>query len=70
MRSGVISLLTVALAAVVLSLGAEADTARADLSLPAASATITVDGDDSDWAGIEGLTLTLAQFEIPQGSDW
>ncbi len=70
MRSWGISLLAVALAAVVLSLGAEADPARADLSLPAAAATITVDGDDSDWAGIDGLTLTLAQFEIPQGSDW
>ncbi|HEY5640635.1 MAG TPA: ethylbenzene dehydrogenase-related protein [Dehalococcoidia bacterium] len=70
MRAGVISLLAAALATVVLSLGGEEDTARADLSLPAASATITVDGDDSDWAGIDGLTLTLAQFEIPQGSDW
>lgn len=70
MRVGVVSLLTVALAAAVLSLGAEVDSARADLSLSAASATIAVDGDDSDWAGIEGLTLTLAQFQIPQGSDW
>jgi hypothetical protein len=67
MRRVPISLLAVALAAVVLSPG---DTAHAALSLPAASATVAVDGDDSDWAGIAGLTLTLSQFEIPQGSDW
>ncbi|MEE8370317.1 MAG: ethylbenzene dehydrogenase-related protein [Dehalococcoidia bacterium] len=38
--------------------------------LQAAAATITVDGDNSDWADISGLNLTLEQFEIPAGSDW
>lgn len=37
--------------------------------LDAASATITVDGDASDWADIDGLSLTLQQFQIPPGSD-
>jgi mono/diheme cytochrome c family protein len=41
-----------------------------DGALQAAAATITVDGDNSDWADISGLDLTLAQFEIPAGSDW
>ncbi len=39
-------------------------------TLTAASATITVDGNDADWASINGLALTLKQFEIPPGSDW
>ncbi len=54
--------------AVVLMIGNGA--ARADLSLDAATATITVDGDNSDWAAITGLTVNLAQFEIPAGVDW
>jgi hypothetical protein len=44
--------------------------ARADLSLQAGSATITVDGDNSDWASISGLTVNLEQIEIPPGADW
>jgi hypothetical protein len=39
-------------------------------TLTAASATITVDGNNSDWASISGLALTLKQFPIPPGSDW
>lgn len=45
-------------------------TAKADLSLDAAEATITVDGNNADWAAITGLTVTLKQFEIPPGVDW
>ena len=43
-----------------------------DLSIDAAEATITVDGDASDWAAITGLDVTLAQpdytgtdFDVP-----
>src|SRR3990172_11668865 len=32
-----------------------------DIVVDAASATITVDGDDSDWADIEGVTVPLKQ---------
>ncbi len=45
-------------------------TAEAELSLDAAEATITVDGDTADWAAITGLTVNLKQFEIPAGVDW
>ena len=41
-----------------------------EISLDAASATITVDGDSSDWDGIEGVTVPLEQIEIPEGVDW
>ncbi|MFV2069219.1 MAG: ethylbenzene dehydrogenase-related protein, partial [Pirellulales bacterium] len=40
------------------------------ISFNASPATITVDGDDSDWAGIQGTTVTLEQIEIPEGVDW
>lgn len=45
---------------VVLVLGG-AGTADADLSVDAAEATITVDGDNSDWASITGVDVTLSQ---------
>ena len=35
----------------------------------APSATITVDGDDSDWADIEGATFEMEQIVVPEGSD-
>ncbi len=41
-----------------------------EISFDAASATITVDGDSSDWDGIEGVTVPLEQIEIPEGIDW
>jgi hypothetical protein len=41
-----------------------------EISFDAASVTITVDGDNSDWAGIEGATALLEQIEIPEGLDW
>jgi hypothetical protein len=41
-----------------------------EISFDAASATITVDGDNSDWAGIEGASIPLEQIEIPEGLDW
>jgi hypothetical protein len=47
-----------------------ADGEHAEISLDAASATITVDGDNSDWAGIEGVTVPMEQIEIPEGVDW
>jgi len=70
MRIALASLLCSVLAALVVSFGHGNSTASADLSLPAAFATITVDGDDSDWDSIEGLSVTLKQFEIPSGSEW
>jgi hypothetical protein len=39
------------------------------IALDAASATITVDGDDSDWADIEGAEFDIEQIEVPPGSD-
>ena len=41
-----------------------------EITLDAATATITVDGDDSDWSGIEGVTVPMEQIEIPSGVDW
>lgn len=35
-----------------------------EISLTAASATITVDGDDSDWAAIDGATVNLEQLRL------
>ncbi len=40
------------------------------IAFDAASATITVDGDSSDWDAIEGVSVPLKQFEIPAGVDW
>jgi hypothetical protein len=37
--------------------------------LVAASATITVDGDDSDWSTIDGVSVRLEQIKVPPGSD-
>lgn len=41
-----------------------------EISFDAASATITVDGDNSDWSDIEGVTVPMEQIEIPEGVDW
>ncbi|MEE9183528.1 MAG: ethylbenzene dehydrogenase-related protein [Acidimicrobiia bacterium] len=49
---------------------ADDDHEHAEISFDAASATITVDGDSSDWDGIEGVTVPLEQIEIPEGIDW
>ncbi|MFQ5382120.1 MAG: ethylbenzene dehydrogenase-related protein [Dehalococcoidia bacterium] len=38
--------------------------------LTAATASPTVDGDNADWAGVQGVNITLEQFEIPAGTDW
>src|SRR3972149_11789396 len=65
----VAAVVALAAAALILTLGG-GSVARAALSLQAASATITVDGNSADWASINGLALTLQQFEIPPGSDW
>ena len=35
-----------------------------DIAVDAATATITVDGDDSDWSSIEGATVPLEQIDI------
>src|SRR3972149_1385911 len=37
-----------------------------DIAVDAASATITVDGDDSDWASIEGATIPLKQIDLDE----
>lgn len=34
------------------------------IAFEAASATIAVDGDDSDWSAIEGATITLEQLRL------
>ena len=49
---------------------ADGDHEAAEITLDAASATITVDGDSSDWDDIEGVTVPLEQIEIPEGIDW
>ena len=41
-----------------------------EISFQAASGVITVDGDASDWAGIDGATVPMEQIEIPAGVDW
>ncbi len=41
-----------------------------EITLDAATATITVDGDSSDWSDIEGVTVPMEQIEIPSGVDW
>ena len=37
-----------------------------DIAVDAASATITVDGDDSDWSSIEGATIPLKQIDVDE----
>jgi hypothetical protein len=37
-----------------------------DIAVDAATATITVDGDDSDWASIEGSTIPLKQINVDE----
>jgi len=37
-----------------------------DIALDVAQATITVDGDDSDWADVEGATIPLKQIDIDE----
>jgi hypothetical protein len=37
-----------------------------DIAVDAATATITVDGDDSDWDGIEGSTIPLKQINLDE----
>ena len=59
----------VAAFALILVVGA-AGTASADLSVDAAEATITVDGDTSDWDDITGLDVTLAQPDYTGYDDW
>ena len=41
-----------------------------DIAFDAVSATITVDGDNADWADVEGVSVPLKQIEIPAGVDW
>ena len=48
---------------------AEEEEEAGQVKFDAASATITVDGDDSDWADIEGATFEMEQIEVPEGSD-
>jgi hypothetical protein len=55
--------------ALILVVGA-ASTANAGLSIDAAEATITVDGDTSDWDGIAGLDVTLNQPDYTDYPDW
>ena len=40
------------------------DVEISDIAVDAATATITVDGDDSDWSSIEGATVPLEQIDI------
>ena len=43
------------------------DISGAEIAFDAASATITLDGNSTDWDAIEGATVTLKQFELPPG---
>lgn len=47
-----------------------ADHGAGEIAFEAASAPITVDGDTSDWDGIESVSVPLEQIEIPEGVDW
>jgi hypothetical protein len=47
-----------------------ASTASAELSIDAAEATITVDGDTADWDAITGLDVTLVQPDYTPYPDW
>ena len=67
MRTVLVAVFLAAAVAVVAYRGGDV---RADLSIEATFATITVDGNNSDWAAIPELSVTLKQFEIPPGSDW
>ena len=40
--------------------------AISDVSVEAATAAITVDGDDSDWADVEGVTVNLKQIDLDE----
>jgi Ethylbenzene dehydrogenase len=40
------------------------------IHVAAARASITVDGNDADWKDVEGVTVPLAQIEIPSEADW
>ncbi|HEY5625698.1 MAG TPA: ethylbenzene dehydrogenase-related protein [Dehalococcoidia bacterium] len=67
------ALIALAVLAVTLTLGSSVLTEASgggEISINAADATITVDGDNSEWAAINGTTVTLRQFDIPPGSDW
>ena len=65
----VTAVVALAAAALILTLGGS-DGARAQLTLAAAEATITVDGDNADWAAIGGLAVTLAQPDLTAYPDW
>src|SRR3972149_2557431 len=58
-----------AAAALILTLGGS-DGARPQLTRAAAEATITVDGDNADWAAIGGLNVTLKQPDLTGYPDW
>lgn len=49
---------------------ATVEVADGEVALQAASASITVDGDITDWDRIEGAAVSLEQIEIPDGADW
>jgi hypothetical protein len=42
----------------------DASPSGAPIAFPAAAATITVDGDTSDWSAVEGATITLEQIRL------
>ncbi len=70
-RSAGLGAVVAAALALVLLIGSGAVQADGSgLTLDAAEATITVDGNNSDWAAITGLTVTLEQIEIPAGVEW
>ena len=65
----VATVVALAAAALILTLSGS-DGARAQLTLAAAEATITVDGDNADWAAIGGLNVTLTQPDLTGYPDW
>ena len=48
---------------------AEPTPAEEAITLAAPNAAPTIDGDNADWADIEGATFEIAQIEIPEGAD-
>lgn len=64
MRSSRLTFLSALAAAGVLVVSSVGAAAQEPIVIDAASATITVDGDASDWAGIDPTTLTLEQLDL------
>jgi hypothetical protein len=64
MRTSRTSLVTAVAVAGLISGSASVATAQEPISIDAASVPITIDGDASDWADVEGTTVSLVQLDL------